>query len=358
MFNRRKTINLKVGNVGVGSDYPVSVQSMTNTDTKNPKATLLQISELAVAGCEIVRIAVPDMEAAEKTREIVEGSPIPVIADIHFDYRLALESIKNGIHGLRINPGNIGNEERIREVVSAAKEYNIPIRIGVNSGSVEKEMLEKYKGVNSHSLIESALKHVQILERLNFDKIKISVKASEVPLMIDVYRKLADKVDYPLHLGVTEAGSINSGIVKSAVGIGTLLAEGIGDTIRVSLTGNPVKEITVAKDILKSLKLRNDGLEIVSCPTCGRCQVNLEKIVLEVEEKTRDYKENIKLAIMGCVVNGPGEAREADLGIAGGIGEGLLFRKGQIIRKVKEEDMVKEILTELELIRREKNESN
>lgn len=358
MFNRRKTINLKVGNVGVGSDYPVSVQSMTNTDTKNPKATLLQISELALAGCEIVRIAVPDMEAAEKTREIVEGSPIPVIADIHFDYRLALESIKNGIHGLRINPGNIGNEERIREVVSAAKEYNIPIRIGVNSGSVEKEMLEKYKGVNSHSLIESALKHVQILERLNFDKIKISVKASEVPLMIDVYRKLADKVDYPLHLGVTEAGSINSGIVKSAVGIGTLLAEGIGDTIRVSLTGNPVNEITVAKDILKSLKLRNDGLEIVSCPTCGRCQVNLEKIVLEVEEKTRDYKENIKLAIMGCVVNGPGEAREADLGIAGGIGEGLLFRKGQIIRKVKEEDMVKEILTELELIRREKNESN
>ena len=358
MFNRRKTINLKVGNVGVGSDYPVSVQSMTNTDTKNPKATLLQISELALAGCEIVRIAVPDMEAAEKTREIVEGSPIPVIADIHFDYRLALESIKNGIHGLRINPGNIGNEERIREVVSAAKEYDIPIRIGVNSGSVEKEMLEKYQGVNSLSLIESALKHVQILERLNFDKIKISVKASEVPLMIDVYRKLADKVNYPLHLGVTEAGSINSGIVKSAVGIGTLLAEGIGDTIRVSLTGNPVNEITVAKDILKSLKLRNDGLEIVSCPTCGRCQVNLEKIVLEVEEKTRDYQENIKLAIMGCVVNGPGEAREADLGIAGGIGEGLLFRKGQIIRKVKEEDMVKEILTELELIRREKNESN
>jgi (E)-4-hydroxy-3-methylbut-2-enyl-diphosphate synthase len=281
-----------------------------------------------------------------------------VIADIHFDYRLALESIKNGIHGLRINPGNIGNEERIREVVSAAKEYNIPIRIGVNSGSVEKEMLEKYKGVNSFSLIESALKHVHILERLNFDKIKISVKASEVPLMIDVYRKLADKVNYPLHLGVTEAGSINSGIVKSAVGIGTLLAEGIGDTIRVSLTGNPVNEINVAKDILKSLKLRNDGLEIISCPTCGRCQVNLEKIVLEVEEKTRDYKENIKLAIMGCVVNGPGEAREADLGIAGGIGEGLLFRKGQIIRKVKEEDMVKEILTELELIRREKNESN
>ncbi len=281
-----------------------------------------------------------------------------MIADIHFDYRLALESIKNGIHGLRINPGNIGNEERIREVVSAAKEYNIPIRIGVNSGSVEKEMLEKYKGVNSFSLIESALKHVHILERLNFDKIKISVKASEVPLMIDVYRKLADKVNYPLHLGVTEAGSINSGIVKSAVGIGTLLAEGIGDTIRVSLTGNPVNEINVAKDILKSLKLRNDGLEIISCPTCGRCQVNLEKIVLEVEEKTRDYKENIKLAIMGCVVNGPGEAREADLGIAGGIGEGLLFRKGQIIRKVKEEDMVKEILTELELIRREKNESN
>ena len=357
MFERRKTSNVFIGDIGIGSDYPVTIQSMTNTDTRNVEKTLSQIKELTQAGCEIIRIAIPDMEAAEKTKDIVSSSPIPVIADIHFDYRLALETIKNGIHGLRINPGNIGNEERIRQVVESAKAYNIPIRIGVNSGSVEKEMLEKYKGVNSNSLIESALKHVKILEKMNFDQIKISIKASEVPLMIDVYRKLAKKVDYPLHLGVTEAGSVNTGIIKSAVGVGTLLAEGIGDTIRVSLTGNPVNEIIVAKDILKSLKLKEEGIQIVSCPTCGRCQVDLEKIVLEVEEKTKGYKENIKRAIMGCVVNGPGEAREADIGIAGGINEGLLFKKGEIIRKIKEEDIVKELLIELEKIRGEKNES-
>ncbi len=358
MFNRRKTKNVFIGKIGIGSDFPVSIQSMTNTDTRDANRTLGQIFELAEAGCEIIRVAVPDMEAAEKIKEIVEKSPIPVIADIHFDYRLALESIKNGIHGMRINPGNIGNKDRIKAVVDAAKFYNIPIRIGVNSGSVEKEMVEKYNGVNSNSLIESAMKHVKILEDFNFDQIKISIKASEVPLMIDVYRKLSEKVDYPLHLGVTEAGSVNTGIIKSSVGIGTLLAEGIGDTIRVSLTGNPVNEINVAKEILKSLKLRKEGIEIVSCPTCGRCQVDLEKVVLEVEEKTKGIKENIKLAIMGCVVNGPGEAKEADLGIAGGINEGLLFRKGQIIRKVKEENMVKEILLELDKIRGEKNESN
>lgn len=357
MFERRKTKNIFVGKIGIGSDYPVSIQSMTNTDTRDTAKTLEQIRELAEAGCEIIRIAIPDIEAAERTKDIVAASPIPVIADIHFDYRLALETIKNGIHGLRINPGNIGSENRIKAVVDAAKGNNIPIRIGVNSGSVEKEMLEKYKGVNSNSLIESALKHVDILERFNFDQIKISIKASEVPLMIEVYRKLAEKIEYPLHLGVTEAGSINTGIVKSSVGIGTLLAEGLGDTIRVSLTGNPVNEIRVAKDILKSLKLKDEGLEIVSCPTCGRCQVDLEKIVLEVEERTKGYKEHIKLAIMGCVVNGPGEAREADLGIAGGIKEGLLFKKGEIIRKVKEEEMVNEILSELDKIRREKNES-
>lgn len=358
MVNRRKTNNIFIDKIGIGSDHPVTIQSMTNTDTRDVKKTLIQIKELTDAGCEIIRIAVPDMEAAERTKEIVKQSPIPVIADIHFDYRLALETIKNGIHGLRINPGNIGSEDRIKEVVETARAYNIPIRIGVNSGSVEKEMLEKYKGVNSNSLIESALKHVNILERMNFDQIKISIKASDVPLMIESYRRLAEKVNYPLHLGVTEAGSVNTGIIKSAVGIGTLLAEGIGDTIRVSLTGNPVNEIMVAKDILKSLKLKEEGIQIVSCPTCGRCQVNLEKIVLEVEEKTKDFKENIKLAIMGCVVNGPGEAREADLGIAGGINEGLLFKKGEIIRKIKEEDIVKELLTELDKLRREKNESN
>lgn len=358
MFERRKTSNVFVGNVGIGSDYPVTIQSMTNTDTRDVQKTINQIVQLTEAGCEIIRIAVPNIEAAEKTKEIVSKSPIPVIADIHFDYRLALESIKNGVHGLRINPGNIGNEGRIRQVVESARAYNIPIRIGVNSGSVEKEMLEKYNGVNSNSLIESALKHVKILEKMKFDQIKISIKASEVPLMIDVYRKLAKKVDYPLHLGVTEAGSVNTGIIKSAVGLGSLLSEGIGDTIRVSLTGNPLNEIKVAKDILKSLKLKKEGIQIVSCPTCGRTQVDLEKIVLEVEDKTKGYKENIKIAIMGCVVNGPGEAREADIGIAGGINEGLLFKKGQIIRKVKEEDIVKELLLELDKLRGEKNESN
>ena len=359
MFERRKTKNLVLGGIGIGSEHPVSIQSMTNTDTRNPAATISQIKRLYQAGCEIVRVAVPDMEAAEKIKEIVEGSPIPVVADIHFDYRLALKSIEGGIHGLRINPGNIGSEDRIYQVVCAAKDHNIPIRIGVNSGSVEKEMLEKYGGVNRDSLVESALKHVRILEKYNFDQINISIKASEVPLMIDSYRKISEIVDYPLHLGVTEAGSINTGIIKSAVGIGTLLAEGIGDTIRVSLTGDPVNEIKVAEDILRSLKLRKQGVEIVSCPTCGRCEVDLEKIVMQIEEITKDYSFDIKLAIMGCVVNGPGEAMKADLGIHGGKKEGLIFKKGKILKKVKEEDLIRELIAELDKIRGEyKNESN
>lgn len=357
MLKRRKTKNIFIRDIGIGSDYPVTIQSMTNTDSRDARATIEQIKALAIAGCQIVRIAVPDFEAAEKTKEIVANSPIPVIADIHFDYRLALEVIKNGIDGLRINPGNIGSQERIKALVDAAKAHEIPIRIGVNSGSVEKEMLEKFGGVNALSLTQSAMKHVKILEELNFDQIKISVKASDVPLMIESYQILSELVDYPLHLGVTEAGSINTGIIKSSVGIGSLLAQGIGDTIRVSLTGDPINEIGVARDILRSLKLKEEGLEIVSCPTCGRCQVNLEKVVLEIEEKTQNIKENIKLAVMGCVVNGPGEAREADLGIAGGINEGLLFKKGQVIRKIREEDLVTEILSELEKIRREKNEN-
>lgn len=357
MFERRKSKNIFIRDIGIGSDYPVSIQSMTNTDTRDVQATIDQIKALAIAGCEIARIAIPDHEAAEKVKEIVQASPLPLVADIHFDYRLALEAIENGIHALRINPGNIGSRERIKSLVDAAKSHDIPIRIGVNSGSVEKEMLEKYGGVNAQSLTQSALKHVRILEDFNFDQIKISVKASEVPLMIESYRLLANLVDYPLHLGVTEAGSINTGIIKSSVGIGSLLSQGIGDTIRVSLTGDPLNEIGVARDILRSLKLKEEGLEIVSCPTCGRCQVDLERIVLEIESRTQDIEENIKLAVMGCVVNGPGEAREADLGIAGGRQEGLLFKKGKVIRKIKEEDMVNEILAELEKIRREKHEN-
>lgn len=357
MFERRKSKNIFIRDIGIGSDYPVSIQSMTNTDTRDVQATIDQIKALAIAGCEIARIAIPDHEAAEKVKEIVQASPLPLVADIHFDYRLALEAIENGIHALRINPGNIGSRERIKSLVDAAKSHDIPIRIGVNSGSVEKEMLEKYGGVNAQSLTQSALKHVRILEDFNFDQIKISVKASDVPLMIESYRLLANLVDYPLHLGVTEAGSINTGIIKSSVGIGSLLSQGIGDTIRVSLTGDPLNEIGVARDILRSLKLKEEGLEIVSCPTCGRCQVDLERIVLEIESRTQDIEENIKLAVMGCVVNGPGEAREADLGIAGGRQEGLLFKKGKVIRKIKEEDMVNEILAELEKIRREKHEN-
>ena len=347
-IERRKTSAVLVGRVGIGSDYPVSIQSMTNTDTRNAVATVSQIIRLADAGCDIVRVAVPDQEAVEALRAIIASSPIPVIADIHFDYQLALKAIDHGIHGLRINPGNIGDEKRVKRLADASKDAGIPIRIGVNSGSVEPEMLAKYCGINANSLVESALKHVAILERHNFTDIKISIKASEVPLMIESYRNIAQKVSYPLHLGVTEAGTIHGGMIKSAVGIGTLLAEGIGDTIRVSLTGDPVPEIGVALHILKSLHLRQGGIEIISCPTCGRCEINLEKIALEVEKKTAHYKENIKIAIMGCVVNGPGEAREADIGLAGGRDCGIIFRKGEVVRKVRGKELIPEFMAELD----------
>lgn len=357
VIKRRKTINFKIGSVGVGSLYPVTIQSMTNTDTRDSEKTLRQIDELYKAGCEIIRVAVPDDVAATSLKTICKESPIPVIADIHFDYKLALKSIENGVHALRINPGNIGSELKVKEVVDAAKLYDVPIRIGVNGGSLEKKLLEKY-GVTAEALVESVLGHVKILEKQNFDKVKISLKSSNVPLMLDAYRKIAEKVDYPLHLGVTEAGTENQGTIKSAVGIGTLLAEGIGDTVRVSLTGSPIKEVPVAIQILKSLGLRKQGVEIISCPTCGRTQIDLPYLAGEVEKYTQNIKEPLKIAVMGCVVNGPGEAREADLGIAGGKGQGLVFKKGEIIAKVNEDELLPTLYKEIEQMRRCFNNEN
>jgi len=326
---------------------------MTNTDTRDVEETLAQIKRLAVAGCQVVRVAVPDFQAAQALADIVKHSPLPVIADIHFDYRLALESIKNGVHGLRINPGNIGAPWKIREVVNAAKEREIPIRIGVNAGSLEKDLLAKYGGPTAQALVESARRHVDLLEQQGYDKIKISLKSSQVPLMIEAYRLIAEQVDYPLHIGVTEAGTVRSGVIKSAIGIGTLLAEGIGDTLRVSLTGDPVAEIPVALEILRVLGLRQQGVDLVSCPTCGRTEVDLAELAQAVEEeiaKLPPLHRPLRIAVMGCAVNGPGEAREADVGIAGGKGMGLLFRKGKIIAKLREEELIPALLAEIRKI--------
>lgn len=349
-MERRKTKKIRIGNIYVGGDAPIAVQSMTNTPTQNAVATLEQIAALAEAGCEIVRCAVPDAEASTALKEIVRQSPIPVIADIHFDYRLALASIDAGVSGLRINPGNIGDNEKVEKVVLAAKSSGVPIRIGVNAGSLPKELLEKYGHPTAEALVEAAWQHIRILEKLNYDNIKISLKAHDVPLTVDAYRLMARQCDYPLHLGITEAGTINSGIIKSAVGIGTLLSEGIGDTLRISLTGNPVEEVKVAYEILKSLHLREYGPTLISCPTCGRTRINLEKLALEVERRLAYIKDPISVAVMGCVVNGPGEAREADVGIAGGIGEGLIFRKGIIVKKVAEDDIINELFKEIDKI--------
>lgn len=347
-MERKQTRKVKVGSCYVGGDAPVSIQSMTNTDTRNIKSTLDQINVLYKAGCEIIRCAVPDMEAAEALKEICKRAPVPVVADIHFDYKLALVAIENGVSALRINPGNIGSVERVRAVAEKAKEKKIPIRIGVNSGSLEKDILERDKKPTAKGLVESALRHVRILEDLNFYDIVISIKSSDVLMMIEAYRLMSGSCDYPLHLGVTESGTSFRGTIKSSVGLGTLLAEGIGDTIRVSLTSDPVEEVKVAKEILKSLSLRENGLQFISCPTCGRTQINLIKIAKEVEEKLEGMNKDIKVAVMGCAVNGPGEAREADIGIAGGKGEGLIFKKGVIVRKVKEEDLVEELMKEIE----------
>lgn len=323
------------------------VQSMTNTDTRDAWKTIAQIKELAAYGCELIRVAVPDAEAAAALKQIKAESPIPVIADIHFDHRLALEALAAGVDGLRLNPGNIGGRDKVRQIARAAKDRGVPIRIGVNAGSLERRLIEKHGGVTAEAMVESALDHVRLLEDMDFTAIKLSVKAADVPLMLDAYRQLARVVDYPFHVGVTEAGTLRGGLVKSAVGIGVLLAEGIGDTIRVSLTSDPRYEVWAAWEILKALGLRRRGVELISCPTCGRCEIDLIRIATAVEERLQGIAEPLKVAVMGCVVNGPGEAREADIGIAGGKGVGLLFCKGEPVRTVPEAAMVEELVKEI-----------
>ena len=354
MFERKKTRQIHIGNVAIGGGAPISVQSMCNTKTTDTKATVAQIKALQNAGCDIVRVAVPDMEAAQNLGNIIKEINIPLVADIHFDYKLALEAIKQGISALRLNPGNIGGEEKVRAVVKAAKEAHIPIRIGVNAGSLDKKILAKYGEVTPEALVESAMQHVKILEDLDFHDLKISLKAHDVPLTLAAYRLMSKTVDYPLHLGITEAGTVNTGIIKSAVGIGALLSEGIGDTFRISLTGDPVVEVKVANEILKSLGLKEYGPTLVACPTCGRTSIDLPAIAAKVEKKLEGIKDPIDVAVMGCVVNGPGEARGADVGIAGGNGEGLIFRKGEIIRKVPEENLVEELFKEIDAILEER----
>lgn len=342
MINRRKSKEIFIGNVKIGGDAPISVQSMCNTDTRDIKATSEQIRQLADAGCEIVRLAVLNKDAAASIKEIVKHSPVPLVADIHFDYRLAIECLNNGIHALRLNPGNIGKRENVEKVVKIAKANKTPIRIGVNAGSLEKELLEKDIPL-SEKMVISALKHIEILEDLDFDLIKVSLKSSDVLTTIEAYRSIAAKVPYPLHLGVTEAGTLRSGLIKSAVGLGTLLAEGIGDTIRVSLTETPIEEVRAGFDILKSIGLRERGVNFVSCPTCGRTQIDLISLAKKVEERFKDLNAPITIATMGCAVNGPGEARHADFGVAGGIGEGYIFKKGEIIARVPENQILEKL---------------
>jgi (E)-4-hydroxy-3-methylbut-2-enyl-diphosphate synthase len=348
LINRMKTRKIRVGNIYIGGGAPVTVQSMTNTDTRDIAATVSQVKQLEEAGCDIVRIAVPDMEAAAAFKEIKKAAGIPLVADIHFDYRLAVACVENGADKIRINPGNIGGREKVAEVVKAARQRGIPIRIGVNSGSLEKDILEKYGGVTSEGMVESALGHARMLEELGCGDIVLSLKASDVPMTIEAYRMISKKSDYPLHLGVTEAGTPFAGTVKSAVGIGCLLAEGIGDTLRVSLTGEPLEEVRVGLELLKALGLRKTGVELISCPTCGRTRIDIEKIANELERRLSGLRKQVSVAVMGCAVNGPGEAREADIGIAGGDGEGLLFKKGSIIRKIPEDRIVDELVEEIE----------
>ena len=348
MRKQKRIVN--IGGVKIGGDNPVAIQSMCNTDTRDVKATVNQIHELENAGCEIIRVAVPDMVAAKAVADIKKQIHIPLVVDIHFDYRLALECMKNGADKVRINPGNIGDRDRVKQVVEMAKEREIPIRIGVNGGSLERELLQKYGGVTADALVESAMGHVAILDELNFNNVVVSIKISDVPKMLCAYRKFNEISDIPLHIGVTESGTLKGGTVKSAGGIGALLAEGIGDTMRVSLTANPVEEIYAAYDIQKVLGMRKTGAEIVSCPTCGRTQLDLISIANEVEKRAANIDKPIKIAVMGCAVNGPGEAREADIGIAGGKGEGLIFKKGEIIKKVPQDSLVDELMKEIETL--------
>jgi len=342
MIKRRKSKELYIRNIKIGGNAPIIVQSMCNTDTRDIEKTLAQIKNLANAGCEIVRVAVLNSDAADAVKELVKTSPVPLVADIHFDYRLAIQCINNGIDALRLNPGNIGKHENIVKVITLAKEHKIPIRIGVNSGSLEKELYEENIPLHE-KMVKSALKHIKILEDLDFDLIKISLKSSDVLTTIEAYRLIAEKIPYPLHLGVTEAGTLKSGLIKSSVGLGTLLAEGIGDTIRVSLTEDPIEEVSAGFEILKSLGLREKGVNFISCPTCGRTQIDLIGLAKKVEEKFKNLDKPITIATMGCAVNGPGEARHADFGIAGGINEGYIFCKGEIIAKVPENQLLEKL---------------
>lgn len=348
MIKRRKTKKIKVGNIYIGGNAPVLVQSMCTTDTRNVAATVAQIKALQKAGCEMVRLAVPDMAAAKALGKIKKKVNIPLVADIHFSAEFAMEAMRQGIDKLRLNPGNIGNEEKIKMVVLEAKKRRIPIRIGVNGGSLEKDILQKYKGkVTAKAMVESAMRHIKILEKYGFGNILISLKASDVERTVEAYRLLSKKVNYPLHIGVTEAGTIFRGTIVSAIGLGILLYDGIGDTLRVSLTADPVEEVRVAWEILKSLEVRKRGITVTSCPTCGRTEINLIGLAEEVEKILAQFDKDIHVAVMGCVVNGPGEAREADLAIVGGKGVGLIVKKGEIVRKVQEKDLLKEFVKEV-----------
>ena len=348
MIKRKKTRKIKVGNVFIGGDAPVAIQSMCNTDTRDVEATVAQIKELIQSGCEIIRVAVPDMEAAKALGAIKKQINIPLVADIHFSAEYAMEAIRQGIDKLRINPGNIGSEEKVTMLVEACKEKNIPIRIGINGGSLEKDILAKYDNkVTPEGMVESAMRHIDILEKNNFYDIAISLKASDIERTVEAYRLLSKKVDYPLHIGVTEAGTAFRGTIVSSIGLGILLYDGIGDTLRISLTADPVEEIKVAWEILKSLGLRKRGIVIASCPTCGRTEIDLIKLAQEVEKSLEGIDKDIHVAVMGCVVNGPGEAREADLAIVGGRGVGLIVKKGEIIKKVDEKDLLKEFIKEV-----------
>lgn len=347
-MNRKKTKTIKVGGVLIGGDNPISIQSMTNTSTKDIDATIAQIKRMEEEGCDIVRCAITDFEDAKAVPIIKRSISIPIIADIQYDYKLALEALKYGIDGLRLNPGNIGSLDKVRQVVNICKKDDISIRVGVNSGSIKQDFLDKYNGVNEDSMVYSALEQIKVLEEMDFYDIKISLKSSSVPLTIKAYEKMSEIRDYPLHLGITEAGPIWSGTIKSSVGIGALLSRGIGDTIRISLTGDPVEEVKVAKEILKSLGLRKDGINIISCPTCGRTKIDLISIVEEAEKRMKGLKKDITVAIMGCAVNGPGEAREADIGIAGGMANGIIFKNGEIIKKVPEECLLEALIEEID----------
>lgn len=349
MINRRKTRQIMCGNVPIGGDAPISIQSMTNTFTKDIDKTVNQILELEDAGCEIIRVAVTDVEDAKAIKKIKKQIHIPIVADIHFDYKLALESIENGIDKLRINPGNIGSAQNVKEVVEKAKPRNIPIRIGINSGSVHKEILKKYNGhVTAEGMVESALEHVKILEDLNYPNLLVSLKGSDVQMTIDAYRIMATKNDYPLHLGITHAGTLFTGAIRSAIGIGALLADGIGDTVRISLTDDPREEINVAKEILSGINKRKFGINYITCPTCGRTKIDLIELTKKIQKGLEGINKDITVAIMGCAVNGPGEAKEADIGIAGGNKEALLFKKGEIVRKIPERDIISVLIEEIE----------